>query len=174
MFGYIVAKEFVESSVWDYASVVIFEETGFYLKRHQGKVFNKDLLEALEQIERGDQVEFDIKTMARGRFTFTEFVMVKPVVFTECPECGKVAHKGECTGNGDKDSELLEGEFSIIQITPYDSYDKIVVRGPHAQFTFILWPNSDFKQKICLGDRVNVCGWRTPNRITKLRTCTLI
>ena len=109
MFGYIVCKKFDESRVWDYASVTVYEETGFELKRHRGKVFLKDIMDDLKDLSLGDQVEFEVAYTERGSRKYTEFTTLKYAPFKECNKCYRRSHDGGCNGSGAEDSERLEG-----------------------------------------------------------------
>lgn len=167
MFGYILSKQFGESKIWDYASVTVYEETGFDLKRYRGKVFQKDIINVVQDLSVGDQVEFEIKRTERGDHRYTEFTKITPTKFSSCNKCGKKDHEDECTGV--ETSEKLEGAFDVVSAELYNDYVKLVLRGDEKQFTFIHWKNSEFVESFYLGDRVKVCGWRSENRITKLR-----
>lgn len=167
MFGYVISTQFGESKIWDYASVIVFEEIGFDLKMYRGKVFHEEVLEMIQGMVIGDQVEFEIKRTERGERLYTEFTMIRPKTFSVCNKCKKAEHEEKCTG--EENSERLEGEYQIINVDKKDRYSKIVLKDNKTQFTFIHWSNSPFKESFECGDRVKVCGWRNENRITKLR-----
>jgi hypothetical protein len=168
MFGYIASKKFGESQIWDYASVVIYAEIGYDLKCYRGKVFSHKLMDVVQSMEIGMQVEFAIFRRERYGRVYTEFTMIRPSQFDECSTCLKPVHGNEvCTGNSN--SERLEGVFEVIHVDICDRYNKIVLRGGYIQFTFLQWDLSEFTGVFTKGDKVKVIGWRTPERITKVR-----
>ncbi len=167
MLGYLASKKFNESQIWDYASLICFEEVGCTIKEHRGKLFNKALIELVKQINPGDQLYFETKMTVRGSRTYFEFVNVEPRVFTACDVCGKPAHaSSQCVVD---DSERLTGCFEMVYKTELESGIKLVLRRDTTQFTYIQWNNSPFTDKFEVGQTVEVVGWRDNDRITRLR-----
>ena len=89
MFGYIASKKFGESQIWDYASVVIYAEIGYDLKCYRGKVFNHKLMDIVQSMEIGMQVEFAIFRRERhGQKASSKNGNNRLLDCTECNEQG--------------------------------------------------------------------------------------
>lgn len=170
MFGYIASSRFDESKVWDYASLVVFEEIGCRIKTVRGKVFDKDLLKSVKDLKVGQQVSFETKKTIRGNRTYVQFTEIKAATFSSCNKCGRALQNNQCYGCTSKISERFEGDFSIVEATDMECGVKLVLRQREAQFAFIQWCNGPFQDKFSVGDTATVCGWRGENRITQLRS----
>ena len=172
MLGFVASTRFDESKIWNYASVAVFEETGCSIKIHRGKIFDPVLIAEARKLKVGDQVYFAIQDNSRGKRRYKQFVDLKPKSFTSCKRCGmpeQAGHELLCTPDY---SQRLEGEFKVIE-TNGEEYGgvKLVLKGGHIQFGCVKWDNGPFAaEEFKVGDTAVVCGWRTVNRLTLLRT----
>ena len=168
MFGFVGSVTFNESSIWNYASVILFEEAGCSLKTWRGKVFTKDLIEVSKQLKLGDQVAFNIKATSRGNRNYIEFTDLKKQQFTLCNKCGLTVHGfKDCIV--DLSSDRLHGIFKVIKCDSEEHGTKMVLKQDDLQFTYIQWNNSPFVTDFKEGDHVFVNGWRSAERVSTLR-----
>lgn len=167
MLGFVGSIKVNESPIWDYASVVIYEENGCCIRLHRGKIFNSELLKIISTMSAGDQIKFEEVTTQRGSRRYTELTSIEPTSFESCAECGLPSHVNECKIIP---SERLKGEFKVIDLTEIEFGTKIVFRQKDQQFTFIQWVNGQFKDTFEVGDTAYLIGWRDNNRVTQLRT----
>ena len=170
MFGYVGSTKFNESHIWDYASIVIFEEAGCSIKTYRAKVFDKDLVKTVVGFEIGQQIYFQIKATTRGDRTYIQITHIREASFTSCQTCGRAELNGKCISCTPTTAERLIGEFRVVDVSELENATKLVLRQEELQFTYIQWSKDIFgDQKFSVGDTVVVCGWRDENRITQLR-----
>jgi hypothetical protein len=172
MYGFLASARFNESAIWNYCSVTVYEETGGNIRTVRGKVFDGELIKQVEGLKIGQQVMFNIEKNNRGTRSYVQFSDIKAYPFNSCSDCGKPMECYTCDGCNSYNSERFDGEFEVVDISVTDTNQgvKLVLRSGEVQFTYIQWPNSTFLDKFTVGEMVYVCGWRSPNRITTVRS----
>lgn len=169
MLGYVGSVKYNESHIWDYVSVVIFQEAGHVIETYRAKVFLPEIKNVAKKLHVGDQVAFDIKTTKRGSRVYTEMVGLQSMEFEECTSCGKPTHAQEpCPSTK---AQRLVGDYRVVDVADLEWGRKIVLRQQDLQFTYCLWNNGAFLRDTDLkkDETVTVTGWRDYNRITTLR-----
>ena len=171
MLGFVAYTRFDESKIWKYASIGIFEETGGGVKIHKGKIFRDKLIDNARKLKVGQQVFFKTRDDSRGNRKYMQFTEIKPTSFVSCTLCGQPQVNGSCLSCSTLNSERLDGEFTIVEVSDQQyAGSKLVLRRNDMQFAFIQWDNGPFGgEQFAAGDVVKVLGWRTETRLTQLR-----
>ena len=170
MFGYLGSKLVVESAFWTYGSVKIFREVGSKIETVRAKIFENHLIDVLNKIEIGAQVQFDVKFVKRESRTYRNITDLKEASFDSCGICGQAVQ--ECNPCPGVEAERLEGVFTILDITGMEYGFKIILRKGDVTLTYLLWASLPFFESanlLNIGDCVNVIGWRSSERITTMR-----
>ena len=171
MFGYLAKKAFSDSPFWEYASVSIFREIGSDVQLIKAKIFNKNVIEELRNIEVNQQIEFELSYVQRKTRKYTNVTTLKPSDFETCDICGRASEEcGVCDG---VESERLDGTFFILKVDKMDYGIKYILAKGDVFVTYILWLSHPFyneaSEQLKVDDRVDVIGWRSEDRITNLR-----
>ena len=178
MFGYLVNKLTVDSTFWFYVSVQIYQEVGGDVKLIKGKVFDKNLIKRLMDIETGSKVKFEVKIIERKTRKYTNIIDIEPADFLTCDQCFKpLEHEKYCSTCETDGSERLEGLFEVMDVSEEEYGRRFILRQNDTLVTYLMWSSLPFYQcssDVKVGTRVNVIGWRTPNRITNLRKLSQI
>ena len=170
MFGYLASKSFSDSPFWEYASVSIFREIGSDVQVIKAKIFNKNIINNLRDINLLQQIEFELSYVVRKTRKYTNVTMLKTSDFETCSICGRPSEEcGVCDG---VEAERLDGQFVILKVDKMDYGIKYILAKEDLFVTYILWLSHPFyeaSEGFKVNDHVDVIGWRSEDRITNLR-----
>ena len=171
MFGYLASKSISDSPFWEYASVAIFREVGSNVQLIKAKIFDKTVINNLQNVEVNQQIEFEVSYVNRKTRKYTNVVMLRPTAFENCDNCGRATQEceGVCAG---PESERLDGVFKILKLDRMDYGLKFILGQGGLLVNYLPWISHPFYEtsgQLQVNDDVEVVGWRSEDRITNLR-----